>query len=181
MKKIVLILAALMTIHSKLAIAQSPTKQYCGGTKGSVSNPSNALGSDLSDFSTLKLRTPNEKRDHVYQNFVFDPAATKGTRVAFVVQADHTFDPTQKIELNLKFYVSNETYTDTLNKEELQITQLNANLNLYEFSFSTNQHFDTAGMMLHGGGIFKSIKIYKVYLAINHSNTNTNRFVSAKK
>lgn len=169
MKKInTILLATLFAIIANLAVAQAPVKQYCGGTNGSVTTPSNALGNDLSDYSTLKLRSPHAKKDHVYQNFIFSPDATRGTRVTFVIQTDMGFDPKKVTDLNLKFYTSDDgIHTDTLTTEDLQITCLDEAIHLYEFSFISDGNFDTTGIMLQGGGIFRVAKIYKVSLTAN--------------
>lgn len=178
-----IILTAAFAIIANFLFAQAPSKQYCGGTNGSVSAPSNALGNDLSNFSTLKLRTPDAPKDNVYQNFVFTPETTKGTRVAFVIQTDASFEPAKLTAMNFKFYVSSSegVTADTLSFEEVQITKLNSALNLYEFSFVSDKNFDTAGILLQGGGVFKTAKIYKVYLAINQTKAAPFSFVSAKR
>ena len=178
-----IILTAAFAMVANILFAQSPVKQYCGGTNGSVYSPSNALGNDLSDFSTLKLRTPNAKKDNVYQNFIFSPSGAKGTRVSFVIQTDVNFDPNNALNLNLKFYTSSTDgiYADTLATENVQITLIDYALNLYEFSFVSDKNFDTAGMLLQGGGMFKTAKIYKVYLAINQTKAAPFSFVSAKR
>lgn len=176
-------LTVALIIAANFIFAQSPVKQYCGGTNGSVSSPANALGNDLSNFSTLKLRTPNAKKDNVYQSFVFTPETTRGTRVAFVIQTDVNFDPKTKSNLNLTFYLSSSEgiQADTLTTENLQITSLNPALNLYEVSFVSEGNFDTAGVLLQGGGILKTAKIYKVYLAISQSKATPCSIVTAKK
>jgi hypothetical protein len=178
-----ILLTITFAMIANILFAQSPVKQYCGGTNGSISNPSNALGNDLSDFSTLKLKTTNAKKDNVYQNFIFNPATTKGTRVSFVIQTDLNFDPTNVRDLNFKFYTSSSDgiFADTVATENVQITLLNETSNLYEFSFVSENNFDTAGMMLQGGGIFKTAKIYQVSLAINQVKITSANFISARK
>ncbi len=177
------LLTVLFTILANLIFAQSLVKQYSGGTNGSVISPAQALGNDLSNYSTLKLRTPNAKKDNVYQNFIFAPEATKGTRVVFVIKTDASFIPSKVADLNVTFYTgaSEGVQADTLAFGEVHITKVNEALNLYEFSFESTKNFDTAGILLHGGGLIQEVKIYKVYLAINQTIAAPFNFISAKK
>jgi hypothetical protein len=160
--KTYILIAALLVI-SNILFSQTVIKQYSGGKRGAVMNPAHAMGKDLSKHSSLKLR-PEEKA-FLYQNFVFSAESDKGTKVTFVVQTD------QKCELkvlNMKLFTllnDNINVADTLTTEEIQIAKINEAHNLYEFSFYTNKKFDTAGIMICGGGDFQTVKIYKVYVA----------------
>jgi hypothetical protein len=180
--KFAALLTALLMI-SNLSFGQTAIKQYSDGNKGSVTNPSSALGTDLSNCSILKLRSaiPASESEFVSQNFIFSSAADNSSRIAFVIQLDEKLG--QDKNINLKFYTffNGQNSVDTMNMNNVQITKVNEALNLYEFSFVADKKFDTAGVMMHGGGNYRKIKIYKVYLAINNTHTNAFKFVSAKK
>jgi hypothetical protein len=131
-----------------------------------VSNPNHAIGSDMSKHSTLNLKPEATANSFVFQNFVFSSEADKGTKVTFVVRTDQKCD--LKV-LNMKLFtkLENGSNTDTLATGDIQIAPINENLNVYEFPFYTNDKFDTAGLMICGGGDFKIVKIYKVYTVAN--------------
>ncbi len=172
------ILAAALLVLSNIAFGQTVIKQYSGGKRGAVLNPARAMGKDLSQHSSLKLLADASEKAFLYQNFVFSSKAEKGSKVTFVVQTDKKCEMNV---LNMKLFtlLNDENKADTLATEEIQISKINEAHNLYEFSFYTNENFDTAGLMIYGGGAFQSVKIYKVYLAA--ANDNDLRFVSAKK
>ncbi len=150
---------------TNVVFAQTVVKQYTGGKKGVVMNASSALGNDLSKHSTLNLKPEATEASFVYQNFVFSSESEKGTKVTFVVRTDQKCD--LKV-LNMKlFTLLNNNASDTLTTEEIQIAKINEDHNVYEFSFITNKNFDTAGLMICGGGDFQTVKIYKVYVATN--------------
>jgi hypothetical protein len=173
------ILIAALLVLSNILFAQTVIKQYSGGKRGAVMNPAMTMGKDLSKHSSLKLLANASEKAFLYQNFVFSSKSEKGTKVTFVVQTD------QKCEmkvLNMKMFTllnENMNAADTLATEEIQIAKLNEAHNLYEFSFYTNKKFDTAGIMICGGGDFQTVKIYKVYVAAP-STASTSKSVSAQ-
>jgi len=179
-KKFFLTLAIILTAN--ILFGQTAVKQYCNGNKGSVNNPINALGNDLSDCSTLKLRSdlPSLESHYISQNFIFESQADNNYRIAFVVQLEKKLTKGDEKMLNLKFYtlLSGKANADSLSATDVKITKINESLNLYEFSFVSKEIFDEAGIMLHGAGDYRKIKIYKVYLAINNDNVKSSKVIA---
>ncbi len=179
MKSILIYLITLVLAGiCNLAFAQAPVKQVSGGSS-SVQNPSHALGSDLSKYSTLKLKNPTSKKDYLYQTFVFAQEGTKDNRIVFVVRADEDLSFGNNIPLNLKLYSMHNGVSDTTSINDVQITQVNKVVGLYELSFVAPKNFNAAGILLQGGGLLRMVNVYKVYMAINSGSTF--RFVSAKR
>jgi hypothetical protein len=162
------ILVACVVLVAGSASAQvNAVKQYCGGSRGSVTSPAYALENDFVKHSRLKLRTaPSSScQEYVYQNFIFPSESKKGTKITFILQGDEGFVFGKERNLNIKFYTLSEgtTNRDTLVAEETQVKKVKGTEDMYEFTFYSKEKFNEAGIMIYKGGVLNTIKIYGVY------------------
>jgi hypothetical protein len=164
--KTYILLACIVALAGNVSAQVNAIKQYCGGNRGSVTSPANALENDFVKHSRLKLRTASTSpQEHIYQNFIFSSESKKGTRITFILQGDQGFAFNKEKNLNLKFYtlLDGASNSDTLLAEQTEIKKVKGTEDMYEFTFYSKEKFNEAGIMIYKGGVLTSIKIYGVY------------------
>ncbi len=164
--KIYILVACLVVLAGSVSAQVNAVKQYCGGSRGSVTSPADALENDFAKHSRLKLRTASSScQEHVYQNFIFSSESKKGARITFILQGDEGFVFSTEKNLNLKFYTLSDGISngDTLVAAQTQIKKVKGTDDMYEFTFYSKEKFNEAGIMIYKGGVLTAIKIFGVY------------------
>jgi hypothetical protein len=182
MKKIIYIIAALITLHTGVTAQSTPAyfvadKVYSNtqynGTNGlcagcSVIEPSKANGNNASDFSKLKLTGSAKNGAYVYQNLVFPIMATSGSQITVLVSKDNTSEILLSEVQNIQVYTVNngKTNKDTLTANQASFSEID-NTGIYMIQFNANGNFNTIGIKLNQSttSTLASIRIYSSYFS----------------
>lgn len=164
----IIALTAIQTTFAQTVYPVSETNATSAACKScKVTNPFKAVGSDMTDYSTIKVQGSSKNVSYAYQNLFFVTIANPGTEINFVISNDN-MDVLSNTDIqNIKFYtlLNNVSNKDSITGDNTTIAQI-ANSGKYLVTFTANNAFNAIGIQMNtrdNKDEEKNLRVYGAY------------------
>lgn len=164
----IITLTAIQTTFAQTVYPVNETNGTSASCKScKVINPSKAVGTDMGDYSTIKVQGSPKNVSYTYQNLSFITIANAGTEINFVISNDE-MDVLNNADIqNIRFYtlLNNVSNKDSIAGDKTTIAQID-NSGKYLVTFTAKNTFNAVGIQMNtrdNKEEEKNLRIYGAY------------------
>jgi uncharacterized protein YjfI (DUF2170 family) len=167
----IITLATCQTNFGQIVYPVSETDDISASCKScKINNPSNSVGIDMNDYSSLKVVGSSKNISYVYENLLFPVNASAGTEVNFVISNDKMGILSKTDIQNVKFYslLNNVSNKDSITGDNAIMAPI-GNSGKYLVTFTTKNIFNEIGIQMNikdNKDEEKDLRLYGVYYNI---------------